>query len=277
MSWRLAVGQLGARLGAVADNLERCRMAQHAAAARGARLLVLPEAILTGYVFESRDAARASALDADCAEIAALAATAMELNLFTVVGFIERAGDRLYNAAMLIEPSGERHVHRKSHLPCLGGDRFMDTAPATAPKIIPTELGNIGISICYELRFPEVARCLALAGADVIAQPMNVTTQARMLTDDFTRVRACENTVYIAVADRGDTENGANFVGGSQIVGPDGTVLAAASRPTEIVTADIELGRSRNKKIVRNPGEYEVNFVADRRPDLYGTLVARTG
>lgn len=151
----------------------------------------------------------------------------------------------------------------------------MDTAPATAPKVIPTELGNVGISICYELRFPEVARCLALAGADVIAQPMNVTTQARMLTDDFTRVRACENTVYIAVADRGDTENGANFVGGSQIVGPDGTVLAAASMPTEIVTADIELSRSRNKKIVRSPGDYEVNFVADRRPELYGAVVAR--
>ncbi|MBO0875215.1 MAG: carbon-nitrogen hydrolase family protein, partial [Pseudonocardia sp.] len=188
--------------------------------------------------------------------------------------FIERAGDRLYNAAMLIEPSGKRHVHRKSHLPCLGGDRFMDAAPATAPKVVPTELGNLGVSICYELRFPEVARCLALAGADVIAQPMNVTKQARMLTDDFARVRACENTVYIAVADRGDAENGAVFVGGSQIVGPDGIVLAAASTSTEIVTADIDPGRSRNKQIVRKPGDYEVNFLADRRPELYGAVVA---
>lgn len=277
MNWRLAVAQMGARLGAVADNVDRCRMAQHDAAAMGARLLVLPEAILTGYVFESRDAAWATALDTDRAEITTLAHTARELDLFTVVGFIERAGDRLYNAAMLIEPSGKRHVHRKSHLPCLGGDRFMDTAPATAPKVIPTDLGNIGISICYELRFPEVARCLALAGADVIAQPMNVTKQARMLTDDFARVRACENTVYIAVADRCDTENGADFVGGSQIVGPDGIVLAAASDAAEIVAADIDPGCSRNKNIVRDPGEYEVNFVADRRPELYGAVVARTG
>jgi predicted amidohydrolase len=112
VSWRLAIGQMGARLGAVSHNLDRCRRAQYDAAARDASLLVLPEAILTGYVFDSRDAARASALAADGAEVAALVDTATELDLHTVVGFIERAGDHTgYRAEGHFDRAGKyRHL-----------------------------------------------------------------------------------------------------------------------------------------------------------------------
>ena len=86
-----------------------------------------------------------------------------------VTGLLERDGDTLYNAAILVGPDGLIGSYRKTHLPFLGVDRFV--MPGDELKVFDTPLGRIGLIICYDLRFPEVTRTLALAGADIVALP----------------------------------------------------------------------------------------------------------
>ena len=95
---------------------------------------------------------------------AAIGAVCSELGVYVVVGLLERAGERLYNSAALVGPEGLVGVHRKAHLPVLGVDRFVD--PGDLPPVVyETEVGRIGMGICYELMFPEYTRVLALSGA----------------------------------------------------------------------------------------------------------------
>ncbi|MCQ4633613.1 carbon-nitrogen hydrolase family protein [Shinella sp. CPCC 100929] len=93
-----------------------------------------------------------------------------------VVGFLERVGPKLDNVAAIIGPRGVTGIHRKRHLPFLGADRFV-------VSIFETAVGKVGVAICYEIRFPEVSRTLALAGADFIALPTNWPVQSVLLAD----------------------------------------------------------------------------------------------
>ncbi len=272
----IAVGQVGAVLGNVRENVARCQLVQHQATAVGAALLVLPEAVLSGYVFESRDEALKAAIAIDGPELAQLAATASKLDLVTIIGFLERAGDQLFNSAALLHSNGRIVRYRKCHLPCLGVDRFVDKGDETGPVVVETDVGRIGLAICYDLRFPESARVLALAGADIIVQPSNWPPEARMLAEHFGRVRACENRVYVAIADRGDDEGGIAFMGRSQIVDPTGEIVAEAGRGDALLTAKIDLSTVRDKRIIVKPGEYEVHLFDDRRPELYGAICDTT-
>lgn len=269
MTWKLAVGQVGASLGDIDANLATCLQALETAADADARLLVLPELALTGYMFESRDEAASMALRRDGPEVAELAKAARATGVSIVVGLLERDGEALYNTALLLESAGRTTGYRKSHLPTLGGDRFLDSGDCSAPVVVETELGRIGLAVCYDLRFPESARCLALAGADVIAQPSNWPPEARMLADHFAPVRACENRVYLAIANRWDEEKGVHFMGRSQVVAPSGEVLADAGDGENVIVADVDVRQARDKSIVVTPGSYEVHLFDDRRPDLY--------
>jgi predicted amidohydrolase len=94
-----------------------------------------------------------------------------------------------------------------------------------------------------------------------------------MLVDHFVRVRACENRVVVAVANRGDHERGTTFVGRSQIVRPDGTVAAIAGEHGEsVLVAEVDLADARAKRVVHDPGRYEIDVLGDRRPELYSPL-----
>jgi predicted amidohydrolase len=89
----------------------------------------------------------------------------------------------------------------------------------------------------------------------------------------LTRARALENHVFVVAADRVGEERGGGFIGRSQIVAPFGRLLAEASSDgVEIITADIDPERATNKHIVNRPGEYEMDYFADRRPELYGEI-----
>lgn len=259
----------------VVQNLRAVLASHEQAAAEGVDLLVLPECVLSGYMYDSRADALARALRIDGPELAEVTASCRRLSLHCVVGYLEATDDgRLYNSAAVIDDEGKiLHSYRKTHLPCLGVDRFVDRSDA-APAVVATRLGNIGVAICYDLRFPETARALALDGAEIIAQPSTWPYEAAVLAEHFVPVRACENCVFVAVANRADREAGTDFMGRSQIVAPSGRRLAEADDESEcIVTARIDLRDAREKRIVNVPGEYEVSLFADRRPDLYATLV----
>ena len=140
-----------------------------------------------------------------------------------VVGLLERRSKRFHNSAARIGPHGLAGIHRKRHLPYLGADRFVDE-PEGGLRPFNTSVGRLGIAICYEIRFPEVMRSLALAGSDFIALPTNWPIQSALLAEYFTRVRAAENFMYFLVASRADCEGGTELLGQSQIVDPLGEV-----------------------------------------------------
>lgn len=268
---RVAVAQIEPKLGEVERNLETCLSRLEQASAQGAQLLVLPECAIPGYMFASAEEALPFAEEIPGPSTEALQQACRRLGAHVVCGMLERDGDALRNSAVLVGPGGLIGTYRKTHLPFLGVDRFV-VAGDELP-VYDTPLGRIGIEICYDLRFPEVTRTLALRGADLIAHPTNFPLAARPQTEFFTRARAAENRVYLLTSNRVGKETWAEFCGWSQIVDPYGTRLAEAGVDDEtLLVAEIDLERARDKDYVI-AGEYELYLFGDRRPGVYGALV----
>jgi predicted amidohydrolase len=272
---RVAVAQIEPKLGEKERNLETCVARMEEAAAEGAQLLVLPECAIPGYIFESADEALPFAEEIPGPSTELLEREARRLDLHVVCGLLERDADMLRNAAVLVSPDdGLLGTYRKTHLPFLGVDRFV--VPGDELPVWDTPLGRIGIEICYDLRFPEVTRTLALRGADIVAHPTNFPVAARIQTDLITVARAAENRVYLLTANRVGKERTGEFCGWSQIVDPYGVRLAEADATEEtLLVADVDVQKARDKDYVI-PGEYELYLFGHRRPELYGALVEET-
>lgn len=271
----VAVGQLDVDAADVAANVARCCAAVDAAADGGAALLVLPECALTGYVYEDAAAVRTAALLPDGDEIDAVAQASRARGVTTVVGFLEAAGEVVHNSAAVLGADGGIAFVRKTHLPVLGADRFVAPGDEIGP-VVDTPAGRIGVAVCYDLRFPEVCRALALAGAEVVAAPVNWSKAVAVLVDHVAPTRAFENRVVVAVANRADREGALEFVGGSRIVASSGATLAACGArtgPVEVATALVDLVDSSEKRTVFEPGVFEIDVVGDRRPALYRRLI----
>jgi 5-aminopentanamidase len=267
---KVAVAQIEPQLFEKERNLEACLARLEEAAAAGARLLVLPECAIPGYMFGSAEEALPYAEEIPGPATDALAAACRRLGVHVVCGLLERDGDALHNAAVLVGADGLIGAYRKSHLPYLGVDRF--AVPGDELPVWDTPLGRIGIEICYDLRFPEVTRTLALQGADVVAHPTNFPIAARVQTELITCARAAENRVFLLTANRVGQERWAEFCGWSQIVDPYGTRLAEAGETGEaLLVAEIDVQQARDKDYVV-PGDYELYLFGDRRPELYGAL-----
>jgi predicted amidohydrolase len=264
------------RLGDRPANLEAVRQRLGRAAGEGARLVVFPECVLTGYCFDSKEEAwpHAEPLPGPAAE--ALAGDCRRLGVWAVVGTLERVEStgELFNACFLVGPRGLAGTYRKLHLPYLGVDRF--TSPGDRPFAVH-DLGGlrVGMSICYDASFPESARVLMLLGADLIVLPTNWPPGARTTACHLVPARALENHIYFAAVDRVGEERGFRFIGQSQVVDCDGTPLAGPAGEDEAVLyADLDPERPRAKHVVRVPGKHEIHRTADRRPEMYGPICA---
>jgi predicted amidohydrolase len=265
--------QMDVRLGDVAANLAAMSDKAREAAAHGAKLIVFPECALTGYGFDSRDEARPFAETLPGPATDTMRQLCQELGVVIVFGLIEQAGERLFNAAAMVGPEGLLGGYRKVHLPWLGIDRYLDYGDR--PFAIQS-VGDvrIGLNICYDGGFPETARCLTLLGADVILLPTNWPPGAEPAAEYAVNTRALENTVYYAAVNRVGVERGCSFIGHSRICDPLGRTMAAANHTREeILYADLDVSRARNKHLIRVPGTNEVNRLADRRPEMYGPLL----
>jgi predicted amidohydrolase len=271
---KVAVAQIEPKLAEKERNLEACLARLDAAAAEGAELLVLPECALPGYMFESAEEALPFAEEIPGPSTETLERESRRLGMHVVCGLLERDGDALRNSAVLVGPDGLVGTYRKTHLPFLGVDRFV--VPGDELNVYDTPLGRIGVEICYDLRFPEVTRTLALKGADIVAHPTNFPMAAKLQTELITVARAAENRIYLLTANRVGKERWGEFCGWSQIVDPFGKRLAEAGETEEaLLVADVELEKARDKDYVV-PGEYELYLFGHRRPELYGALVEET-
>ncbi|WP_134042958.1 nitrilase family protein [Paraburkholderia caballeronis] len=260
--------RIGDRRANVAHSLERIeKAAQH-----GASLLVLPELSNTGYAFASRPEAFELAESlADGETVRAWCAAAQRLGVHIVAGIAERDGERLYNSAVFVGPTGVIGSYRKLHL-WNDEKRFFEPGDRGLP-VFDTEFGRIAIAICYDGWFPEVYRLASAQRADIVCMPTNWVPMPGQRADQpaiatvLAMAAAHSNGLMIACADRIGTERGQPFIGQSVIVGGNGMPLAGpASCDSEaILYAPIDLARIRAGRALG-----PLNHVLDdRRTDLY--------
>lgn len=270
---RIAAVQMDFTIADIDGNLRRMIEKVRETRLGGAELTIFPECALTGYCFTTIDEARPYAETIPGPSVAAMSAVCAELGGFVVFGMLEKDGDRIFNALALVGAKGLVGSYRKIHLPYLGVDKYTDFGdrPFAVHEINGV---RIGMNICYDGGFPEPARCLTLAGADLIVLPTNWPTSAEPAADYAINTRAMENTVYYAAVDRIGIERGVTFIGKSRICDPLGKTIAVADHRDEaILYADIDVARARQKHLVRQAGVNEVNRLADRHPEMYGILV----
>jgi predicted amidohydrolase len=273
---RAAAVQMDVFLGENDRNLERALARLAEAARNGARLIVFPEACLSGYCFGSLAEAEPFLDEAEGPRLSAFRERCWELDVVGVLGFLESEGVAAYNSATIAyrRAGGSAGVvYRKSHLPTLGVDRFVSRGDGFS--VVDTPALKLGTLVCYDIRFCEAARCLALDGAEAIALPTNWPQGAESSPDFLTTARAWESRVWIVAADRTGVERGRSFIGRSQIVAPSGQIVQEAGLEETILYHDLDLAQSRSKRIVNEPGEWELDITGDRRPELYQRLMRR--
>jgi 5-aminopentanamidase len=266
---KVALAQIDPQLMQIQENLQKMEAAVDKAARAGAQLVVFPECALCGYMFRSRAEALPFGATVPGPDTERIGALCRKHKLLIIFGLLEKDGDRLYNCAALLGPKGLIGRFRKLHLPYLGVDRFLD--PGNEPvRVFATSCGNIGLLICYDINFPEAARSLVLQGADMLILPTN-WPQGRQKVPEFVVItRAFENKVHLLACDRIGEERGVRFLGRSKIIDAWGNTLAQAGPlAEEIICAGINLSDARQKKVVVLPGEFEYDFIHDRRPQLY--------
>jgi predicted amidohydrolase len=278
----VAVVQMDCRLGDVEANLGRIETLAGEAVARlealggGAeRLVVFPECATTGYFVGER--ARQLAEPAAGPVNARLAALAAETGTHLAVGVLEAAGDEVYDSLALFSPTGGLLAsYRKVHL--FAGEKAV-FAVGEEPCLVDTAFGRVGLTICYDLMFPEYVRGLVLAGAQLIVNGTDWITDPWQTGQGWSggnvqalcQVRALENGRHVVMADRVGEEAGFTSLGHSTIAGPTGAALATLGDGEGIALARIEdptpdLDRWRSY----------ATYLADRRPALYERMGERS-
>jgi predicted amidohydrolase len=233
-----------------ADNVSRATALIRSAATRGARLIVLPEV----FSWRGPRADEAGAFETiPGATTDALAALARECGIYLCIGSILEAApgdDRAFNTSCLLDPGGNIVArYRKIHLfdvDLPGRVTVRESAtrtPGEETVVVPTELGVLGLSICYDLRFPELYRRLVRAGAQVLLVPSAFTFPTGAAHwEVLCRARAIESQCYVIAPDQtGRSPHGFADFGESMIVDPWGRVLARAPDGEGVVTAEIDL------------------------------------
>lgn len=245
--------------------LARIDGAAQAAAARGARVLVCPEMVLSGYNIGPAGAA-AAAERADGPSARAIADIAMTHGMAIAYGYPEagEAGE-VYNSAQVFDRDGTSLVnHRKCHL--FGDlDRNAFAPGAGLAPLFEIDGVKTGILICYDVEFPEAVRTYALQGAALVLVPTALMLPFDFIPEKLVPTRAFENQVFIVYANRCGTEGELTYAGLSVIAAPDGVDLARAGRGEEVIVGDIDFPAAEAARAA-NP------YLADRRPGLYRSL-----
>lgn len=233
----------------VAANLARAEVLVRTAASRGAALIVLPE-VFAWRGLRTEEAQIPTPIPGPVSDF--LCRLASELRVILVGGsFLERtaASGRSHNTSLLIDATGTiRATYRKMHLfdVDLPGRVTVRESDARAPGdevvTVATDLGTIGMSICYDLRFPELYRRLASAGATIVTVPSAFTAHTGAAHwEPLLRARAIENQVYVIAPNQtGTSPHGFADYGHSMIVDPWGTVVARADDGEAVITAEID-------------------------------------
>lgn len=277
--------------GSVAANLDAIEFGLREAAAAGARLVLLQELHNGPYFCQREDVAefdRAEPIPGPSTR--RLGALAESLDLVVVASLFERRAAGLYHNTAVVFDRARAHcgIYRKMHIPDDPAfyEKFYFTPGDLGFDPIPTSIGKLGLLVCWDQWYPEAARLMALAGAEILLYPTAIGWDPRDPQDEKDRQReawitvqrghavanglpllSCNRVGFEAAPDAGGS--GVRFWGSSFVAGPQGELLAqAGSSDRELLFADLDLGRSEQVRRIWP-------FLRDRRIDAYGELTRR--
>jgi predicted amidohydrolase len=228
-------------------------------------ILVLPELFAAGYLFSNRREALSMADQAGSGStFERLSGLSHKKNALIVYGFPEKKGEKLFNSSLAVLPDGRFYVYQKTHL--FDTEKEIFDPGTSGFFVFEYKKARVGMMICFDWRFPESARKLALSGAQIICHPSNLVLPhcpAAMI------IRALENNLFTITADRVGEENRVGqklkFIGNSRIISPSGEILASLDgTATGFISVDINPQLADNKKVTPHNDLFD-----DRRPEFY--------
>lgn len=264
---RVAIAQVKASYFAKEENEEKILSLTEKAIQQKVDLLLFPEAVNLGYFIldqtRNKDEAFSLALelapDFSSPWVEELKRKARRGIHMACGGLFKIEENKLVNALLLFSPKGEISAYYKTHLYHLKEVREEDfVAKGSELKVVDTDLGKIGLSICYDLNFPEVTRSLALNGAQIILLAAAWPKIAGATWDILLPARALENEVYLMASG----QTGAEYYGHSKIIDYEGNILAEFEEEEGLKVAEIDLTREEKWRKI-------VTLFEDRRPELY--------
>lgn len=266
--FKVALAQIGCTREGKEQNLKRIEKTATLAKKQGADLVIFPELSLTGY--KVRDEIYELAERIPGPSTAIIESVARKTRMHIVFGMpelSEKAQATIYNTAVLMGPKGVIGKYRKMYLPThsiFEEKRYF--RPGYQAVAFDTELGRIGLTICYDLFFPEVTRLTRLEGAELIICISASPAVRRAYFETLTSARAIENTAFLAYVNLVGIEDGLQFWGGSRLVGPQGKILVKAKYDEEdLVIGEVEYADLRSV-------EAFVPTLRDLRPELFDKL-----
>ncbi len=252
IQFNISLGYIDANLDAVATALKRV-------ANQGAKLVVLPEMWSCGYDYRN------------LAELAGETPRALKelqnecrkLGLVTVGSLPELANGTIYNTAYVIDKGEMVGSYRKLHLfSTMREDQFLGAGNQSL--VVETSVGRLGIAICYDLRFPELFRKLALEGAEIICLPAEWPKPRQEHWKTLLRARAIENQLFVIAANCCGIQGKIDFFGLSQLISPLGNILEMAGEKDTELVANFDFSEMRKYR-------EQIKILVDRRADIYGT------
>jgi 5-aminopentanamidase len=272
---RVCVQQLDPIVGDLDGNHRLALDAIVEAVEAGAEVIVLPELVTSGYMFESAEEAAAIAIAPDHEILREWADLAHRHGVIIAGGFAERGDDdHTYNSAAVIDPTGLRAVYRKLHL--WDREKLWFEPGGEPPPVLDTSVGKLSVIVCYDVEFPELTRIVALGGTQLLLVPTNWPLMGRPDGERPAEVviamaTARGNRMAVACADRTGVERDQPWTGCSTIVGADGWVAGEKAGVDALsigpVIADIDLELALDKRYTEL-----ADVFADRRPALYDGL-----
>ena len=260
---KVAAAQLSCVLGDRRANLGKVREFSSRAKQSGAELIVFPEMIDTGYSMPTIKQHAGSWKEGAVPELQRIA---REFEIGIVCGISDREGEFIYNAQVFVDASGEIIAkYRKTHLVTAAPlDERSCFSPGNEFVSCEVDKFNVGLTICYDLRFPEMCRTLAVGHNTNVFVTSSAWPSVRMEhLQVLARARAIENQSYLILANRVGTDDGVTLCGSSAIIDPSGAIIAGASADRE------ELLEAEISYEVVNSTRSRMAVFTHRRPDLY--------
>lgn len=260
---RIAVGQMEPRINDHDGNMSRMRAILDSASDNDVDVLVLPELVNSGYVFESTQEVDALAEVIPDGPFSQVLLEWSSRNALVVAGLAERAENGFYNSAGAFGNRSHLVTYRKIQL--FDREKEWFQPGNEEPPVIEFREHRFGVIVCFDWAFPELIRVLTLKGAQIVLHPGNFVLP---YCPDAMITRSVENRIFTATAGRIGEERGVPFIGGSQVTTPNGEVLFRLSEgEARVAWVDVDLTEADNKAIT----EWN-DLLKDRRPELYGRL-----
>ena len=266
--FKIALAQIGCKRADKKENLKKIENFVEKAKNQSADLIVFPELSLTGYVVRDQIYELAETIPGPSTQvIEKIAEKTQTYIVFGIPELSEKTQATIYNTAVLVGPKGYIGKYRKMYLPThsvFEEKRYF--RPGYQAVAFDTEIGKIGLIICYDIFFPEVSRLTRLKGAQLIVCISASPAVRKTFFEILTAARAIENTAFLAYVNLVGIENGLQFWGGSRLIAPNGKVLVKAKYDEEdLVMCDVNYSDIK-------PIETFVPTLKDLRPELFDAL-----